>query len=1362
LSWVAPHQSSIKANGSINIPSYTKEGIYNLSSLYYSWGSYPNSQSANFYGDSIPAAFKDISITVINPFSDITPPEVRSITILNPEVNASTSSTKVRYRVQIEDDLSGISSLNVIFRNTNLNGYTLGGYLPYWPAPVAIDGNRNTYEGTIEIPQGSAEGDWILESISVWDKADNGDSVTLTPELQAVKFTVNNSAVPPVLPTVSSDQSAPELGALSFSKTSVNVSDISQEVLITANFKDDLTGVKYSKFVLTSPSGNQTIWGDFEEVSGTKNDGIYEASVIIPRYSESGNWRFEYLSVEDEAGQKTYYSDNTGPDYIGYKSLPGSISQKTISVVSSLVDTAGPELNALSVSTSSVNVSSESQELTITVNWRDALSGVEYSGIELRSPSGNQTIWSDLEQVSGTAKDGIYEATVVIPRYAEAGEWNLDLWSRDKTGNVGNYSNNTGPDYIGYNTFPAAISQKTISVASSLVDVAGPELTSLSVSKSSLIVSTDSQEVIVTANWKDGLSGVQSCGFKFTSPSGNQTISGQLNKVSGTTNNGTYQRNIVIPPRVEGGEWNLELWAYDELGNSRYYSSANWSGYTPFPENITETKIAVSLAIDPNKNNYAPSPVDLTLDKIFVDVSSGDQTVKVRIHINNDDLPTQIYSSVSFERNDSRPWNNGNYLYCSDFKLVSGTIANGIFEGTFQVPRYTKNGNYTLSSIYISESNYDGSNDQKNFNRWGDSIPAEFRKTLTVIGTQDLTAPVLQSIAVAPTSADTRNGTVSVTANLTITDDLSGLQEQQWSRAGALALRSPSGKEFIYSQFTWVDRISGTSTNGTYQVQFELPQYSEEGAWTIDYIELIDRNYNTRFLIPANLTAQQIAASTIQVQGWPRGWEAVSSDDRDAATSAKAIVTKQSARFWLPVENIDRSWTWGAGSDNALEYEWAVEFYGNSDYAFSFTKWKSPDEASNSGNFTQFLEAGQVNVWEEHDDSGSVVEGASITASRDGPRLLLELTDPMILSEIQAEMPSYLSIRSLDPQGNSYNRKVKVEYVKEDVQLVLGNLTLIADGMDKIPSVTSTPGNHTQDVTITYNGTTTPPSEPGTYTVIAYLNEANYQGRQVATMTISKPSQTIAAFIAINNKVFGVAPFVVTAPTSSSNLPVTISVISGPATLSGNTVTLTGVGTVILAANQAGNENYSAASEVTTSFSVAKASQTIEAFSAISEKLSTAMPFAVTAPIASSGLPVTLSVKSGPATIADNIVTLAGSGDVVLAANQVGNENYNAATEVTTSFNVSNPPPPAPSNGGGGGGAPSGGGGGGEPEKSKKGKKGSDKKDDGGKKSSNKKSDKKDNDKKDSVKKDSDKKSPGKKSSGGDSQKSGGKKKSKK
>ena len=108
----------------------------------------------------------------------------------------------------------------------------------------------------------------------------------------------------------------------------------------------------------------------------------------------------------------------------------------------------------------------------------------------------------------------------------------------------------------------------------------------------------------------------------------------------------------------------------------------------------------------------------------------------------------------------------------------------------------------------------------------------------------------------------------------------------------------------------------------------------------------------------------------------------------------------------------------------------------------------------------------------------------------------------------------------------------------------------------------------------------------------------------------------------------------------------------------------------MLAANAAGNANYNAAAEVTTTFSVNKAEQSIENFAPIDYKTFGASPFALTAPSATSGLAVVLSVKSGPATISAGTLTLTGPGTVVLAANQSGNADYNAAPETTTSFDV--------------------------------------------------------------------------------------------
>ena len=49
------------------------------------------------------------------------------------------------------------------------------------------------------------------------------------------------------------------------------------------------------------------------------------------------------------------------------------------------------------------------------------------------------------------------------------------------------------------------------------------------------------------------------------------------------------------------------------------------------------------------------------------------------------------------------------------------------------------------------------------------------------------------------------------------------------------------------------------------------------------------------------------------------------------------------------------------------------------------------------------------------------------------------------------------------------------------------------------------------------------------------------------------------------------------AGTASSGLTVTFTIISGPATLSGNTVTITGAGMVTVEASQPGDPNYNAA-----------------------------------------------------------------------------------------------------------------------------------------------------------------------------------------
>jgi hypothetical protein len=109
----------------------------------------------------------------------------------------------------------------------------------------------------------------------------------------------------------------------------------------------------------------------------------------------------------------------------------------------------------------------------------------------------------------------------------------------------------------------------------------------------------------------------------------------------------------------------------------------------------------------------------------------------------------------------------------------------------------------------------------------------------------------------------------------------------------------------------------------------------------------------------------------------------------------------------------------------------------------------------------------------------------------------------------------------------------------------------------------------------------------GTHVLNArYNGDANYQASTAPnqTVVVSAKTQTIT-FPAIPDHVFGDAPFTLSA-TASSGLAVTYTVTSGPATVLGNTVTLTGAGTVVIQVAQAGNASYAAATPVTQSFIV--------------------------------------------------------------------------------------------------------------------------------------------------------------------------------
>ncbi|MFP4293971.1 MAG: M6 family metalloprotease domain-containing protein [Cyclobacteriaceae bacterium] len=151
---------------------------------------------------------------------------------------------------------------------------------------------------------------------------------------------------------------------------------------------------------------------------------------------------------------------------------------------------------------------------------------------------------------------------------------------------------------------------------------------------------------------------------------------------------------------------------------------------------------------------------------------------------------------------------------------------------------------------------------------------------------------------------------------------------------------------------------------------------------------------------------------------------------------------------------------------------------------------------------------------------------------------------------------------------------------------------------------------------------------------------------------------------------YGKAAFSLNAE-SSSGLPLQVQLLSGPVSLDGELLTITGVGEVVLKYSQAGNPDYLPA-EKEVRFSIAKAEQQIS-MPAVGEYTYGDAPLVLMAE-ASSGLLPAYEITSGPGQLSGDSLVLLGAGTIRLKVSQAGNELYLPATELLTEVKVNKAP----------------------------------------------------------------------------------------
>ena len=357
-----------------------------------------------------------------------------------------------------------------------------------------------------------------------------------------------------------SDVTPPQLLEFDFTPKSIDVRTSPQHVTATLRVSDDISGVRVVFVDFRSPSNKQQFFGA-NRVSGDQFDGVYEGTLEMPQFVESGVWTARVILQ----------------DSLNVSSLPPATLQglgfPTDLTVTSNPDTNPPEVESFSLSPSATDVSASDVAVTVTLHLTDDVSGIQSERhdlvVSLRSPSGNQTQFlsgSQLAQISGDHFDGTWQGVKMMPQFSESGTWTGRVEVQDQAGNFGQF--NWGP---------------VLTIASVPSDTVAPMPTGLQFSPLFVNTSEGPQTIQLSLSATDDLAGVDfsaptpdfnfGAPLFFRSPSGGQVAGAfDLQLSSGTPQNGTWTGTMQLGQFSEQGTWRVgQLRLTDRTRNEDTY-----------------------------------------------------------------------------------------------------------------------------------------------------------------------------------------------------------------------------------------------------------------------------------------------------------------------------------------------------------------------------------------------------------------------------------------------------------------------------------------------------------------------------------------------------------------------------------------------------------------------------------------------------------------------------------------------------------------------------------------------------------------------------------------------------------------------
>ena len=259
------------------------------------------------------------------------------------------------------------------------------------------------------------------------------------------------------------------------------------------------------------------------------------------------------------------------------------------------------------------------------------------------------------------------------------------------------------------------------------------------------------------------------------------------------------------------GEYVLNLVVNDGMANSALAT-------------VTVTSTSTSTGTG---DSSPPQLKSFTISPATIDTSSQSQSVTLNLRL-TDNLSGVAVNNIwlSFSNPSDGSVITGHPL------LVSGNNLDGNYSCSLQVPKYAPQGTWHLYYIGTSDNATNNMNLYEN-----DAIALGYQTTFQNTGTGDSSPPQLKSFTISPAIIDTSSQSQSVTLDLRLTDNLSGVAVNNiW-----LSFSNPSDGSVITGHPLLV---SGNNLDGNYSCSLQVPRYAPQGTWHLYYIGTSDNATN--------------------------------------------------------------------------------------------------------------------------------------------------------------------------------------------------------------------------------------------------------------------------------------------------------------------------------------------------------------------------------------------------------------------------------------------------------------------------------------------------------------------------------------